>query len=91
MLAVDDAPTRLEVVVGKTLETDVGYAIGFHCDDVTVVEAQMKTKDEATNVFVVKGLKEGTTLCRVGTDPSRSSTLYKIRVVAPPVIARPRR
>jgi hypothetical protein len=79
---VDDRPRVLEVEVGKTLETPVGIAIGFRCDDPSILEAAMKTRSETENVFVVKGVKEGATLCRVGIDPQQPSTLFDVRIVA---------
>jgi hypothetical protein len=79
LLLSDEGPKRLDVTVGKTIETDVGIAIGVRCDDLTLVDVAMKTKD-ATNVFVVKGLREGTTLCRVGTAPAAASILFEVRV-----------
>jgi hypothetical protein len=79
MFAAEDAPKRLEVVVGETVKTDVGFAIGVRCDDLTLIDVEMKT-EETTNVFVVKGLRAGTTRCRVGTNPGAASTLFDVRV-----------
>jgi hypothetical protein len=80
LLAVDDdRPKRIDVKVGKTVETDVGIAVGVRCDDLSLIDVEMKTKD-TTNVFVVKGVREGSTQCRVGTDPHRPSVLFDIRV-----------
>jgi hypothetical protein len=75
----DDAPRRIDVVVDATVETDVGLAVGYRCDDPKLIEATMKTVDDH-NVFVVKGAVAGTTLCRVGTDPQRPSVLLEIVV-----------
>lgn len=80
LVAADDGPRKLEVAVGKTAEVEVGYAIGFRCDDLTIVEPGMKNRSQTTNVFVVKGLRAGTTLCRVGTDPQRPTMLFEVRV-----------
>jgi len=79
MFAAEDAPRRLEVVVGKTVEIDVGFAIGVRCDDLALIDVEMKSK-ETSNVLVVKGLREGTTQCRVGTNPGAASILFDVRV-----------
>jgi hypothetical protein len=77
-------PTRLEVAVGKTVEVDVGYARGLLCDDTTFIDAQLVTRGES-NVFVVKGLSAGATLCRVGTDLNRvAHFVFDVRVVQAP-------
>lgn len=80
VLAADTGPRELEVELGKTVEVEVGYAIGFRCDDLTIVDPAMKNVSETTNLFVVKGLRAGTTLCRVGTDPQRPTMLFEVRV-----------
>ena len=41
----------------------------------------MKPRNEQSNLFVVKGLKEGTTLCRVGTAPGRPTMLLQVKVI----------
>ena len=86
-IAVDDGdkPKRLDVKVGKTVEVDVGYTRGVRCDDLATIEVAIQTRqgstgDATTNVFVVKGLREGTTQCRVGTEPQRPSILFDVRV-----------
>jgi len=73
--------TRIEVPVGETVELDVGYAIGSLCDDTSVVTPEMRERVGKTNVFALTGVKLGTTLCRVGTDVTRSSYLFEIHVV----------
>ena len=80
--ASDDAPRPLVVAVDQTVEVDVGYAVGFRCDDTKLLEASMKPKSDTANVFVVKGLAIGSTLCRVGTAVERPSILLEVRVVA---------
>lgn len=84
----DDAPRKIDVVVDATVETDVGTAIGYRCDDPKLIEASMKTVGDH-NVFVVKGAIAGKTLCRAGTDPQRPSVLFEVVVTAKPV-AKPR-
>ena len=73
--------TRIEVPIGETVELDVGYAIGSLCDDTSVVTPEMREREGKTNVFALTGVKLGTTLCRVGTDVTRSSYLFEIHVV----------
>ncbi len=76
--------TRLDVPVGHTVEVNVGYARGIVCDDTTVVEADIVTRDDS-NIFVVKGLKVGDTTCRVGTDIDRvQHFLFNVHVAQPP-------
>lgn len=82
----DDAP-RIDVAVGETAERDVGIAIGLRCDDVSVARVDLRARTPASSVFRVTGVKEGTTTCRVGTDPSRPTFVFEIYVVA----AAPRR
>jgi hypothetical protein len=74
-------PGRIEVRVGETAERYVGFAVGYRCDDPSLLQIELRTKSEQTNVFVVTGVKEGTTACRVGTDPYRPSVVYEIRVL----------
>ena len=75
----DDAPARITVEVGKTVEREVGYAIGVICDG-DFVEAEMKSKSAETNVLVLRGLRAGKTLCRAGTDPNRVSIVFEVIV-----------
>jgi hypothetical protein len=79
---------RLEIPVDTTLETDVGYMRGFLCDDQEVVRAELRSKSETSNVFVVTGLKLGATQCRVGTDLGRPSILFEVRIIPRKVRAR---
>lgn len=80
---------KLEVEVGKTVETDVGIQVGMICDDLKIVRPEMKQKG-AGNVFAVTGLAEGTTLCRVGDPAQGRSLLFEIRVT-PKAKALPKR
>lgn len=73
--------TKIEVPIGDTVELDVGYAIGSLCDDTSIVTPDMRAREGKSNVFALTGLKLGTTLCRVGTDVTRSSYLFEIHVV----------
>lgn len=82
----DDAP-RIDVAVGETVERDVGFAMGLLCDDLSILRAELRPSTPASNTFVVTGVQEGTTLCRVGTALGRPSFVFEIHVVA----ARPTR
>ena len=81
-LAETPGAQRLAVPIDTTVEVDVGYAIGYACDDPGLVRVEMKTSAaRKTNVFAVTGVKQGATLCRVGTDPLKPSLLFDVRVV----------
>ena len=75
---------RITVTVGETVSRDVGWAMGHLCDDDTIVDAEMRNKDPETNLFVVRGKKPGTTLCRAGTFnvENRPTYLFQVVVVA---------
>jgi hypothetical protein len=81
--AGDDVPV-IEVAIGKTVEREVGFAIGYQCDDLSMIDVEMKAKTAETNAFVVTGKQLGKTRCRVGTDPNRPSILFEIRVIEKP-------
>jgi len=72
--------TPIDVPIGETIQLGVGYAIGVRCDDNSIVTVEMHTKNE-TNVASFTGIKEGTTLCRVGTDVTRTTYLFDVHVV----------
>ena len=80
----DDAVKRIEVEVDNTVEVEVGRLIGFYCDRPKLIEAQMKTRKERdrgdVNVFVVKGVTAGTTLCRIGGAALGASQLFEVVV-----------
>jgi hypothetical protein len=78
--AADTGPT-VEVEVGKTTERDVGYATGWFCDDATIVRGDMITRADH-NIWLVTGIKEGSTQCRVGTDPLRVHYVFDVHVIA---------
>ena len=75
----DAKPTALAVTVGETVQREAGSAIGYRCDDPTLVTLELRTVGER-NILSVTGVKVGTTQCRVGTDPHRPSTLYEVTV-----------
>lgn len=78
--ADDDGIRRETIVVGQTIEREVGFAMGVACDDPAIVTVEMKTKAPDTNVLVVTGKKPGKTLCRAGTDPHRVSYVFEFVV-----------
>lgn len=77
-----DDSVPLEVAVGETVERDVGFAMGMHCDDLAIVHAELVAGTADSNTFRVTGVAEGTTRCRAGTAPSRPAYVFEIHVVA---------
>ena len=69
----------LTLEVGRKTDRAVGNATGWFCDDPSLVEATIMTRDD-TNYWVVTGVKVGETQCRVGTDPSRASFVFDVTV-----------
>lgn len=95
MVAADDFDAEripLRIAVGETRQIEVGFARMHVCDDISIVEAEMRDKTAETNVFVVTGKKPGTTDCRVGLDPAdgRPTILYSVIVEKPKTPAKPR-
>jgi hypothetical protein len=76
----DDGAVRIDLGVGETVERDVGYALGLLCDDASLIHAELRTTSPEANTFTVTGLKEGDTVCRVGTSPGRPTFLFDIHV-----------
>lgn len=81
--ALADDGMRIDVAVGETIERDVGFAMGLQCDDVAIIRADLRAGTPESNTFVVTGVTEGTTMCRVGTTPNRPTYVFEIHVVAP--------
>lgn len=79
--AADEERVPLVVEVGQTVSREVGFAMGHMCDDETILRAEMKNGTPENNLFVVTGVKPGTTLCRAGTVQDRPTTLFEVRVV----------
>jgi hypothetical protein len=75
----DEVP-RVDVELGATIEKNVSYARGYMCDDPSLVTAEMVTRDDH-NVWIVKGVKLGQTLCRVGLDKLRVYYVFEVHVV----------
>ena len=69
----------LTVEIGRRLERAVGNATGWFCDDSSLVDASLVTREDI-NYWVITGVKEGATQCRVGTDPSRASFVFAVTV-----------
>lgn len=85
-IAQDD-PTRVEVEVGTAVGVGVRNALGWFCDDPSLVDAAIETR-QGLNYWVVTGARPGTTTCRVGTDPSRSSFVFEVTVNPAPSVPR---
>ncbi|MBL9020307.1 MAG: hypothetical protein JNL83_39340 [Myxococcales bacterium] len=79
--AADEERVPLVVEVGQTVSREVGFAMGHLCDDETILHAERRNGTLENNLFVVKGLKPGTTLCRAGTVQDRPTILFEVRVV----------
>ena len=77
--------TQVQVEVGKTAKVDVGLAQGLNCDDLSVVDAKLKSsKDQKHLVLVLKGKSPGDTYCRAGTGLG-PTVLVHVTVVEPPL------
>jgi hypothetical protein len=75
------ADEAVAVRVGETVRKDVGYLRGLMCDDPGVVEATIATDEKRdVNVVSFKGIKEGRTSCRVGTEIGRPARLFAVDV-----------
>jgi len=74
-----DGSGRVELEVGQTIELEVGNALGWFCDDPSLVAAEL-VGGGAYNTWVVTGAAEGATQCRVGTTTGRASYLFEVIV-----------
>lgn len=74
--------TSLEVAVGETASMSVGFARGLQCDDLTVIQAELRADSGSSNRLFIKGLRAGSTDCRVGT-AGPPTLLVHITVKAP--------
>jgi hypothetical protein len=74
----DDSVT---VVVGKTKTVDVGLAKGLNCDDLTVAQVEIRTRNADNNELVITGLKPGRTWCRAGLPNTGATALVRIVVI----------
>ncbi len=78
--AAAEGERPLSIELGKTVQVDVGYARGWMCDDPSLVEADMTTRGDH-NFWIVKAVKLGHTLCRVGTDAYAIAYVFDLKVV----------
>lgn len=74
--------TPVVVEIGASAELEVGNAIGWFCDDPWLVDATLVTRD-GLNYWIVTGVAQGRTECRVGTDPSRHTAVFDVTVTPP--------
>jgi hypothetical protein len=74
----DDSVT---VEVGKTVNVDVGQAIGLNCDNLSVAQVAIRNASPNVNQLVITGLKPGTTWCRAGSPNAGPTALVHIHVV----------
>ncbi|MBV8759599.1 MAG: hypothetical protein JO257_20085 [Deltaproteobacteria bacterium] len=75
----EDVP-RIDVEVGASFEKNVEYARGWMCDDPSLLTAEMVTRDDK-NYWVVKGVKVGETMCRIGLDRLRVHYVFDVHVL----------
>ncbi len=79
-VALAEGEVRLSVELGKRVEVNVGYARGWFCDDPSLIQADLVTRDDH-NVWIVTGAKLGQTMCRVGTDAYAPAYVFDLHVV----------
>jgi hypothetical protein len=72
--------TNVEIAVGASTSIDVGFARGLQCDDVTIVQAELRGVSPTSNRLFLKGLRRGATACRAGTIAASPSVLVHITV-----------
>ncbi len=74
-------PLQVSIAVDQTATRDVGYARGLHCDDTSIVAADITTDTARdTNVVTFKGLAPGKTLCRAGMEVGRPVFVFTVEV-----------
>jgi hypothetical protein len=78
-----DGVGRVELDVGESIELQVGNALGWFCDDPSLVTAEIVLGD-GYNTWVVTGASVGITHCRVGTMVGRASYVFEVEVLAGP-------
>jgi hypothetical protein len=82
ILVQGDFP-KLKVDVGQTVEAAVGHYRGqWGCDDATLVTADIITRGD-TNYWIVKGVKAGSTQCRVGMVSTGGFAVFDVYVSEP--------
>lgn len=72
--------TSVELAVGASVSIDVGYARGLQCDDLSIVQADLRGVSPTSNRLFLKGLRRGATACRAGTIVGSPSVLVHITV-----------
>lgn len=77
----------LVVEIGSPVQRSVGNAIGWFCDDPALIDATLVTRGNR-NYWVVTGVAQGSTECRVGMDPSRHSVVFSVTVKPAPATPR---
>jgi hypothetical protein len=70
---------RLDVAVDDTSDVPVGNAVGWFCDDPSLIAAALVSHGNY-NVWVVTGVKEGVTQCRIGTELGRATIFIEVHV-----------
>lgn len=55
------------VAVGRTVSVDVGFARGLQCDDLNIIQAELRGVSPTSNRLFITGVRSGTTACRAGT------------------------
>jgi hypothetical protein len=76
-----DEAEVVTVEVGKTTSVNVGYLRGIVCDDLSVVQPDIKGDGPSSNAVILNGLKEGSTYCRAGTAATGPWKVFKVKVV----------
>jgi hypothetical protein len=86
VLAADGGVSRevgtasVTVQVGETQTVEVGNLHGLICDDLTLVQPELRG-GESTNVLLLTGLKAGKTLCRAGVQKDGRFKLVHVTVI----------
>jgi hypothetical protein len=75
-------PLRVELEVGQSVALEVENAIGWFCDDPSLVSAEMIPLGDH-NDWVVTGAKAGRTQCRIGTELGRATYMVDVEVLPP--------
>lgn len=79
LVALADGALAISVEVGTTIERPVANANGWFCDDPSLIDAAIVTRDDV-NYWIATGKRPGRTLCRVGTDVTRASFVFDLTV-----------
>jgi hypothetical protein len=74
-----DGATDLQLKVGETASVEVSALQGLMCDDMEIIRPTLEG-GQASNRLVVKGLKPGSTTCKVGTTGTGFFRIVRITV-----------